>query len=131
MKARSPLFLALLFAAAAGLRGALPPEHVEFFESKVRPLLAEHCYACHSAAKGKSKGGLQLDTRDALRRGGASGAAIVAGDTTKGLLLEAVRYKNDDLLIDCVPNLFEIGKVWGEVFSGLTGSSLTEALIVD
>jgi hypothetical protein len=39
--------------------------------------------------------------------------------------------KNDDLLIDCVPNLFEIGKVWGEVFSGLTGSSLTEALIVD
>ena len=99
MKARSSLFLILLYAAAAGLRGALPPEHVEFFESKVRPLLAEHCYACHSAAKGKSKGGLQLDSRDALRRGGSSGAAIVAGDATKGLLLEAVRYKNDDLLM--------------------------------
>ena len=69
MKARSPLFHSLLFAAAAGLRAALPPEHVEFFEAKVRPLLAEHCYACHSAAKGKSKGGLQLDTRDALNVG--------------------------------------------------------------
>jgi hypothetical protein len=99
VKAWSPLRVSLLFAAAAGLRGALPPEHVEFFESKVRPLLAEHCYACHSAAQGKSKGGLQLDTREALRRGGASGAAIVAGDATKGLLLEAVRYKNDDLLM--------------------------------
>lgn len=39
--------------------------------------------------------------------------------------------KNADLLIDCVPNLFEIGKIWGEVFSGLTGSSLDEALIID
>ena len=39
--------------------------------------------------------------------------------------------KNADLLIDCVPNLFEIGKIWGEVFSGLTGSSLHEALIID
>ncbi|MFM8336273.1 MAG: PSD1 and planctomycete cytochrome C domain-containing protein, partial [Opitutaceae bacterium] len=96
---RAPLLFSLLFAAATGLRAALPPEHVEFFEAKVRPLLAEHCYKCHSAAQGKSKGGLQLDTRDALRRGGASGAAIVAGDTTKGLLLEAVRYKNDDLLM--------------------------------
>jgi hypothetical protein len=39
--------------------------------------------------------------------------------------------KNSDLLIDCVPNLFEIGKIWGEVFTGLTGSSLPEALIID
>ena len=96
---RTRLLGVLLLCAAAGLRAALPPEQVEFFEAKVRPLLAEHCYACHSAAKGKSKGGLQLDTRDALLRGGASGAAIVAGDTSKGLLLEAVRYRNDDLLM--------------------------------
>jgi hypothetical protein len=75
----------------------LAPEHVEFFEAKIRPLLVEHCYSCHSTESGKSKGGLRLDTRDALRRGGETGPAIVPGDAAKSLLLEAVRHTSDDL----------------------------------
>jgi uncharacterized membrane protein len=53
----------------------------EFFESRIRPVLAEHCYRCHSAeaAKaGKLKGGLQLDTRAGIRAGGETGPAVRA-----------------------------------------------------
>ena len=73
-----------------------PVDQLEFFEAKIRPIFAEHCYKCHSAESGKSKGSLQLDTRDALLAGGATGPAIVAGDPEKSLLIEAVRYKNED-----------------------------------
>ena len=44
-----------------------PPDGVEFFEKKIRPLLAEHCYECHSAGK-KTKGGLALDSREGWMR---------------------------------------------------------------
>ncbi|MBL9213031.1 MAG: PSD1 domain-containing protein, partial [Opitutaceae bacterium] len=57
----------------------------------------ESCYPCHSVEAGKSKGDLRLDTRDALRKGGASGPAIVPGDVEKSLLIEAIRYRKDDL----------------------------------
>jgi len=80
-------------AAAAGLS----PEDEAFFESRIRPVLAEHCYRCHSAREGKAKGGLQLDTREALRRGGDSGATLVPGDPAKGLLLTVVRPGNPEL----------------------------------
>ncbi|MBL9203420.1 MAG: PSD1 domain-containing protein, partial [Opitutaceae bacterium] len=75
----------------------LPPEHVEFFESKIRPILAEHCYKCHSTESGKSKADLLLDTRDALRKGGATGPAIIPGNPEKSLLIEAVRHTHADL----------------------------------
>ena len=55
---------------------------IPFFESKIRPVLVEHCYACHSAQaieKGKLRGGLRLDTREASRKGGESGPAVVPG----------------------------------------------------
>jgi mono/diheme cytochrome c family protein len=70
---------------------------VEFFESKIRPVLVEKCYKCHSSEAGKSKGGLLLDTRDALLKGGDTRAAIVAGDPGKSLFIEAVRWSNKDL----------------------------------
>ncbi len=82
---------------AWGLAADLSPEQVEFFETKVRPILVEHCYKCHSTEGGKSKGDLLLDTRDALRKGGVTGAAIVPGDPAKSLLIEAVRYTSEDL----------------------------------
>ena len=75
----------------------LPPEQIEFFEANIRPIFAEHCYKCHSVESGKSKGGLQLDSRDALRKGGLTGPAITPGDPEKSLLVEAVRYGNEDL----------------------------------
>jgi hypothetical protein len=71
---------------------------IEFFESKVRPLLVEHCYRCHSASGKKPKGGLLLDSRDGLRKGGDSGRpVVVAGKPEESLLIQAVRYTRDEL----------------------------------
>ncbi len=89
------LVLAWSLLAGAAL-AALTPEQTEFFEKRIRPLLAEKCYECHSEAK-KIKGGLALDHREALLRGGDSGQALVAGEPDKSKLIEAVRYKNRDL----------------------------------
>ena len=71
-----------------------PPskEALQFFESKVRPLLAEHCWSCHSGEK--HKGGLQLDSRTGVLLGGETGEAIVVGDPDGSLLMEAVRYES-------------------------------------
>jgi hypothetical protein len=71
-------------------------DELDFFEKKIRPVLAEHCYRCHSsetAKAGKLKGGLQLDTRDGMRRGGDSGPAVVPGNPAKSLLLAALRHE--------------------------------------
>ena len=72
-------------------------EHLEFFEKRIRPVLAERCYECHSAAAKKSKGGLTLDTRDGVLKGGEAGPVLVPGDPEKSRLIEAVRYHNRDL----------------------------------
>jgi REP element-mobilizing transposase RayT len=68
-----------------------------FFENKVRPILADHCYECHSQKQEKTKGGLTLDTRDSTRKGGESGPAIVPGDPDRSLLIRAVRYGDEAL----------------------------------
>jgi hypothetical protein len=68
-----------------------------FFEKKVRPLLIERCYQCHSNQAKKLRGGLHLDSRAALLAGGDSGPAVVAGKPDQSLLLQAVRY-TDPLL---------------------------------
>jgi hypothetical protein len=65
------------------------------FEEKVRPLLVERCFPCHSRAT-KQKGGLLLDSRQSILKGGDSGPAVVPGDPEKSLLIRAVRY-NDEL----------------------------------
>src|SRR4051812_29595658 len=83
---------AVLFAQAKPDSAA-----VEFFEKKVRPVLAEHCYQCHSTAAKKLKGGLLLDSRAALLKGGDSGVAVVPGEPDKSRLVEAITYKNVDL----------------------------------
>jgi hypothetical protein len=67
----------------------------EFFESRIRPLLAERCLNCHSADKGKTHGGLALDTKSGWEKGGESGTAIIPGDADRSLLIQAVRYGND------------------------------------
>ena len=64
----------------------------DFFEKKIRPVLIEHCYKCHSAAAGKAEGGLALDTRRAMRAGGSSGPAVVPSDEEKSLILAAIRH---------------------------------------
>ena len=69
----------------------------DFFESRVRPVLVEHCYKCHSAGSEKLKGELYLDSRDGLLKGGVSGPAIVPGNPEKSLLIKAIRYTDSDL----------------------------------
>ena len=94
-----PLFAVCFFTSAIfGATAAEPTaEQTEFFEKKIRPVFAEHCYSCHSDKAEKVKGGLRLDTRDTLLRGGTSGAVIVPGDPEASLLIKAVRYTDPDL----------------------------------
>jgi mono/diheme cytochrome c family protein len=77
-----------LFADASGL---------EFFEKKIRPVLVENCYSCHSAEAENIRGQFRLDTRQGLLAGGASGPAIVPGDPGNSLLIRAVRYTDPAL----------------------------------
>lgn len=78
---------------------AAPPDPVEreFFEKLVRPLLVQHCYSCHSTEAKKQRGGLRLDQRDAILKGGDSGPALLPGKPDESLLLRAVRYQHDQL----------------------------------
>jgi mono/diheme cytochrome c family protein len=89
----------LLTASVICTRAATAPtaEQIEFFEEKIRPVFAEHCYTCHSDKAEKVKGGLRLDTREALLKGGDSGPVIVPGNPDASLMIKAVRYEDKDL----------------------------------
>ncbi|HMC28762.1 MAG TPA: PSD1 and planctomycete cytochrome C domain-containing protein, partial [Verrucomicrobiae bacterium] len=91
--------LIAVFGTAATVRAASidHSDGFEFFENKIRPLLVERCFECHSTSSKKIKGGLTLDSRDQLLKGGDSGPAIVPGAPEKSLLIKAVRYGNKDL----------------------------------
>lgn len=65
---------------------------LEFFESKVRPILVKRCYECHSAEKADPQGGLRLDSHAALLKGGDTGKAIVPGAPKKSLLIDTINY---------------------------------------
>ena len=73
------------------------PESLEFFEKRIRPVLSEQCYRCHSEKAEKLKGGLHLDSREDLLKGGDTGPAIVPGDVENSLLITTVRWKDKDL----------------------------------
>src|SRR5713226_9058408 len=92
------LVIVLLLAANFSSAHADDPrpnrEETEFFEKRIRPVLVEHCYECHSGAA-KIKGGLRLDSRDGWSKGGDSGVAIVPGKPEESLLVEAVRSDGD------------------------------------
>lgn len=87
----------LVLGSGPALASDAPAEAVEFFENKIRPIFVGHCYECHSIEKKKRKGGLLLDSRDALLKGGDSGPALVPGDPEKSLLIMAVRQTDKDL----------------------------------
>ncbi len=90
---RTAVALACLLFWSGGVGGAEPARtQVEFFEQKIRPVLVERCYKCHSAQAAKVRGGLRLDTRDGLRRGGESGPAVIPGDPAASLLLKSLRH---------------------------------------
>jgi len=68
----------------------------EFFESKIRPILANNCYSCHTDS---GLGGLRLDSRESIIKGGMTGPAIVPGDPDKSLLIKAVRQTDPGLMM--------------------------------
>ena len=91
------LLSALSCAAAEPERATDDAAGIAFFEAKIRPVLAEHCYSCHSAKEDTAEGALRLDTRAAIRAGGDRGPAIVAGEPEKSLLFTAISHADPDL----------------------------------
>lgn len=91
--------LILVTLAATDVRGEekISKEQLQFFETKIRPVLVENCYACHSEDADENQGGLLLDSREGVRRGGDSGAAVVPGNLSASLLISAIRYSSNDL----------------------------------
>lgn len=93
---RLAIALATTFALSLGARAwaadAPTREQLDFFETKIRPVLATNCYACHSAESKTRMGGLSLDTRDSIREGGQRGHAVVPADVESSLIVGALRY---------------------------------------
>ena len=99
---RWPCFLSLAVGlvtsfAVGGFSAEPTAAQREFFENRIRPVLANHCYKCHSAQAEKVKGGLLLDTRHDLLKGGDAGPAVVPGYPDRSLLIRAVQYTDPDL----------------------------------
>src|SRR5262245_39117508 len=91
------LAIAAVFSALTGRAEELPKDQVEFFETKIRPVLVEHCYECHSGKSEKLKANLLLDHREGVRKGGESGPAVVPGDPDASLLVQALRFENYEM----------------------------------
>src|SRR5215471_6117249 len=99
----------------------------DFFENKVRPILAKECFSCHTDSQ---LGGLRLDSREAMLRGGKSGPAIVPGDPEKSLLVMAIRQTGDLKMpkggklpqdqIDAIVQWIRTGAVWPSTAKTLT-----------
>jgi hypothetical protein len=88
---------ALLLATQPAWYAATDSEALRFFETKIRPVLAARCFACHSSQAPKVQGGLLLDTQAGLRKGGNSGAVIDAAQPERSLLLRALHYQEAEL----------------------------------
>ena len=93
----------ILFILAVGLLAvpeASGQDHIDFFEKKIRPVLAERCYQCHSAEAARTgtlMGKLQLDTREGVQQGGSRGSTVVPGQPDQSMLIEALKYTNGNL----------------------------------
>lgn len=105
----------VLLPQLASAQSASNPDGLKFFEEKIRPILVQHCYSCHSEEardKKKLKAELFLDSAEGLLTGGESGPAIVKGTAAKSLLIEALKYEDlqmppsgklpDDVIADFV-----------------------------
>jgi hypothetical protein len=92
------------------------PGQEEFFENKIRPVLAEHCYECHNSIK-KAKGDLILDYKDGLLDGGETGPGIIPGDPEGSLLMQVLKHEIKDLKMPkggpkLMPNVLSDFKKW-------------------
>ena len=83
-------FSAVAFSQQNKKMATISPQDLEFFEKKIRPVLAQNCYTCHSG--GNRQGGLLLDTKENMLIGGNSGKAIVAGNLDQSLIIQVLRH---------------------------------------
>src|SRR5713226_8488308 len=86
------IVIALLGLPGPLLAGGANPKGVEFFESKIRPMLAKHCYECHSAQSKKLKADLLLDSKAGMLRGGDNGPVLIPGKAKESLLIKALEH---------------------------------------
>ncbi len=130
-----PLHLIALSITLLSISSATATEALQFFETKIRPLLASECYECHGADK--QKGGLRLDHIEHIKNGGDSGPAIVAGQPTESLLVESIHHldpdfamppkkKLSDTQIAHLENWIQLGAPWPESSSGREVASKDE-----
>ena len=84
----------LVALATVALAATSAPESSDFFETRIRPVLVNNCFTCHAASQ---LGGLRMDSRDGILKGGKSGPAMVPGNPDKSLIIEAVRQTNPKL----------------------------------
>ncbi|MEO2016708.1 MAG: PSD1 and planctomycete cytochrome C domain-containing protein [Fuerstiella sp.] len=89
------LVLMVISSSGVGAQESTSPEQLQFFETNIRPLLHSRCVKCHG--ENEQKGGLRLDSRESLLKGGESGPAAVTGKPAVSLLLEAVRYESFEM----------------------------------
>ena len=88
-------FPLLVFATVVtGSTLASAGDDVDFFEKKIRPVLVDHCYKCHSSESDEAAGGLLLDSSAGMRQGGETGPAVVPKDLDESLLLSAIEYRD-------------------------------------
>ena len=99
---------------------------IDFFEKRVRPVLAENCFACHGEQSPQPMSGLRVDTRNALLQGGDRGPAVVPGKPSESRLIQAVRHqglvmppngKLDDRQIADLEHWISLGAPWGHTAS--------------
>jgi mono/diheme cytochrome c family protein len=89
LRAAALLLIAGFGFSLAPLEGAATVKNSEeFFEARIRPLLAKNCFACHTAAR---MGGLELDSREHVLKGGKDGPVVVPGKPEESILIQAVR----------------------------------------
>ena len=94
------MILFLIAVSLLGVTEAFGQDRIDFFEKKIRPVLAERCYQCHSAEAARTgmlMGKLQLDTREGVQQGGSRGPAVVPGQSDQSMLIEALTYTNRNL----------------------------------
>ncbi|MEM1297006.1 MAG: PSD1 and planctomycete cytochrome C domain-containing protein, partial [Verrucomicrobiota bacterium] len=128
--------LSTILLAGSGILSAqdakLSQEQVNFFESNIRPVLADACYECHSNEGGRVKGGLALDTKQALLLGGDSGEAVIPGDAEESLLWIAMSYTDADYEMppkkQLPANIVEDFKTW--INMGAPDPRVTEEVYV-
>ena len=99
MRGRAVALFAIVLPLCSTRAGDLASSSAgtSFFEQKIRPVLADHCYKCHSTKATKLKGGLALDSRERALKGGNTGPAIVPSKPEESLLLKAIRHSDPDL----------------------------------